>query len=275
MTLSIRRGRRGAGHHRHPGGDRPPGGQLRAARGRHRLHPAHLVHRSRDRAVPRRARRRCSSRAPTGIVFDLRGNPGGYIVAAQGIASQFVADRRAALHRRVGRGRPGVARRDRRRSRTTSPVVVLVDGGSASASEIVAGRAPGARPRDDRRRADLRQEHGPDLERPAERRRPAATTDRWFTPEHNSVGARRHPARREVVARGPAGDEDPQLDRAVEICAAGSAPYRVVRCPQRRSRAEPISPCFSVRPPAANLESSHADESAARIRRARDRRCRR
>jgi carboxyl-terminal processing protease len=66
------------------------------------------------------------------IVLDLRGNPGGYIVAAQGIASQFLpagellftvesGERRAALDRRVrwpgGRcGDPG-----RRRSSTWAP----------------------------------------------------------------------------------------------------------------------------------------------------------
>ena len=77
----------------------------------------------------------------TKLILDLRGNPGGYVTAARKIASQFIGCRRPVL----GAGFEG-----RRRSPTnaqsdgvaTDPalrVVALIDGGSASASEIVAG----------------------------------------------------------------------------------------------------------------------------------------
>jgi C-terminal processing protease CtpA/Prc len=48
------------------------------------------------------------------------------------------------------------------------------------------------------------------------------TTDRWFTPQHNSA-APDGIAPDEVVAgaEDPTGDEDPQLDRAVEILTEG------------------------------------------------------
>lgn len=73
-----------------------------------------------------------------GIVLDLRGNGGGYLSAAREVASLWLDDKVVVLEKR------GDQVIDTLRS-DTSPVVagistlVLVDGGSASASEIVAG----------------------------------------------------------------------------------------------------------------------------------------
>ena len=74
------------------------------------------------------------------LILDLRGNPGGYVTAAREIASQFLADgtifwqenAEGALTETVAT--PGGAATD-----PAVKLVVLVDGGSASASEIVAG----------------------------------------------------------------------------------------------------------------------------------------
>jgi carboxyl-terminal processing protease len=72
------------------------------------------------------------------LVLDLRGNPGGYVNEAVGVASQFLSggdvyvERDAAgheTHHPVSSG--GVA--------TELPLVVLVDGGTASSAEIVSG----------------------------------------------------------------------------------------------------------------------------------------
>ena len=76
----------------------------------------------------------------TKLILDLRGNPGGYVTAARDIASQFLADGTifwqedadGALVETVAK--PGGAATD-----PDIELVVLVDGGSASASEIVAG----------------------------------------------------------------------------------------------------------------------------------------
>ena len=72
------------------------------------------------------------------IVLDLRGNPGGYVNEAVGIASQFLpsglvyVERNAADERTEHAVTPdGVA--------TDLPLVVLVDGNTASSSEIVSG----------------------------------------------------------------------------------------------------------------------------------------
>ena len=74
----------------------------------------------------------------TGAVLDLRGDPGGFISAADDVISQFVAsgetfelrDRSGSVDRHQVNGHPAAA---------TIPLVVLVDANSASASEIVAG----------------------------------------------------------------------------------------------------------------------------------------
>ena len=158
----------------------------------------------------------------TGIVFDLRSNPGGYIVAAQGIASQFIPAGELLFTVESGedirewRAEAGVAQTD------AIEVIVLVDSGSASASEIVAAAL---------------QEHGRatligeptfgkntvqiwnDLPNGGGLR---LTTDRWFTPEHNSVAP--DGVQPDVVVatpEDPAEDEDPQLDRAVEVLRGG------------------------------------------------------
>ena len=72
------------------------------------------------------------------IVLDLRGNPGGYVNEAVGVASQFLSsgivyiERNAAGERTEHPVSPdGVA--------TDLPLVVLVDGTTASSSEIVSG----------------------------------------------------------------------------------------------------------------------------------------
>ena len=153
----------------------------------------------------------------TGIVFDLRGNPGGYIVAAQGVASQFVTEGELLFTVESGedvqewRAESGIAQAD------TIEVVVLVDGGSASASEIVAGALQ------DLGRATILGEATfgkntvqiwNDLPNGGGLR---LTTDRWFTPDHNSAAPDGIQPDIEVAgADDPEADADPPLDRAVE-----------------------------------------------------------
>jgi len=74
----------------------------------------------------------------TGIVLDLRGDPGGFISAADDVISQFVASGETFELR----GRSGKVDRHTvgaKHAAPTLPLAVLVDANSASASEIVAG----------------------------------------------------------------------------------------------------------------------------------------
>ncbi len=122
------------------------------------------------------------------IVFDLRDNPGGYIDAAQQIASQFLDDGLIFTQesadddvRRYESTGDGIA------TDPDLPMVVLINGGSASASEIVAAALQ------ERGRATLIGEpsFGKNtvqvwgrLENDGGVR---ITISRWFTPKHNSV----------------------------------------------------------------------------------------
>ena len=157
----------------------------------------------------------------TRIVFDLRGNPGGFITAAQGIAGEFIPAGELLFTVESGddvqrwESEPGgLLQTD------AIPVVVLIDEGSASASEIVAGALK------ESGRATLvgQPTFGKntvqvwnDLPNGGGLR---ITTDRWFTPDHNSAA----PAgiAPDVVVAAPddaTSQEDPQLERALEILA--------------------------------------------------------
>jgi len=73
------------------------------------------------------------------LVFDLRGNSGGYLNAAVDIADEFLPKGSLIVYTE-GRNRPRQYMKARRHGMLEDiPVVVLIDGESASASEIVAG----------------------------------------------------------------------------------------------------------------------------------------
>ncbi len=155
------------------------------------------------------------------IVFDLRDNPGGYIDAAQKIASQFIDEGLIFTQESAGN--------DVREYESTGegiatdrdlPVVVLINPGSASASEIVAA----ALQETDRATLIGEPTFGKNtvqvwgrLENDAGVR---ITISRWFTPQHNSVapdGVQPDIAVSRTDATPP--DEDPFLDAALEFLA--------------------------------------------------------
>jgi carboxyl-terminal processing protease len=75
---------------------------------------------------------------PAGLIFDLRDNPGGYLQSAVAIASQFI-DEGIILYERGRDGSETEYPSNGKGLATDIPLVILVNGGSASASEIVAG----------------------------------------------------------------------------------------------------------------------------------------
>ena len=74
----------------------------------------------------------------TGIVFDLRGNPGGYVSEAQGVAGEFMKSGTLYIQQDADGNRTPVSI-DTSKKETNLPMVVLVDHNSASAAEIVTG----------------------------------------------------------------------------------------------------------------------------------------
>ncbi len=82
------------------------------------------------------------SSGATKLVLDLRGNPGGYLQGAVSIASYFMPAGKVVLRESFGDEREEEIYRSRGatlKQFAPKEMVVLIDGGSASASEILAG----------------------------------------------------------------------------------------------------------------------------------------
>ncbi len=75
------------------------------------------------------------------MIIDLRGNPGGYLDASVAMASYFLQEGKVVVSEKQGKNEAVVNHRSQGLAGVPAgtKVVVLVDGGSASASEILAG----------------------------------------------------------------------------------------------------------------------------------------
>ena len=72
-----------------------------------------------------------------GVVLDLRNNPGGYLQRAIDLGSEFISE--GVIVKQKDRNRTEISIVDREGKLIGMPLVVLVNGGSASAAEILAG----------------------------------------------------------------------------------------------------------------------------------------
>jgi carboxyl-terminal processing protease len=159
---------------------------------------------------------------PQALIFDLRDNPGGFLDQAVNVADLFLPEG-VVLYERNIRGLDKVFQSKDGGPAENIPLVVLVNVGSASASEIVAGAIQ------DRGRAILigettfgkgsvQQVHT--LSDGSELR---VTIARWYTPNDNSIDKSGIIPEFEVLPspvefRGP---EDTQLQRAIEYIQTG------------------------------------------------------
>jgi carboxyl-terminal processing protease len=76
---------------------------------------------------------------PKGIIIDLRNNPGGYLTTAVEVASEFIDKGQVVLYEQYGNGSRDTHKTLGNGRATNIPLVVLINEGSASASEILAG----------------------------------------------------------------------------------------------------------------------------------------
>jgi carboxyl-terminal processing protease len=76
--------------------------------------------------------------SPVGIILDMRGNPGGYLDTSIAVASEWI-DKGIVVSEKFSDGRINEHRSLGAHRLSDIPTVVLVDGGSASGAEIVAG----------------------------------------------------------------------------------------------------------------------------------------
>lgn len=159
---------------------------------------------------------------PRALILDLRGNGGGYLNTAVDVTSEFLPGG-IVLTERFGDGREEVYQAHSGGLATEIPMAVLVDGGSASASEIVAGALQ------DRGRALLVGEttYGKGSVQdwiPLEGDGGAVrvTIARWYTPNDRQIHEQGLQPDIEVLITEEdlEADKDPQLDRAVESLLA-------------------------------------------------------
>jgi carboxyl-terminal processing protease len=156
------------------------------------------------------------------LVLDLRGNPGGYLEAAVSIASYFLPLGEVVVREDFGGNQEEEVYRSQGKElgkRAPKKMVVLIDGGSASASEILAGAL---------------KEHGvatligettfgkgsvQELVELSDKSSLKITIARWLTPDGNSISegglvpdieVKRTPADREE-------EKDPQMEKALEF----------------------------------------------------------
>ena len=155
---------------------------------------------------------------PTGLILDLRGNPGGYLDTAIEVVSQFIPDGVVMLER-FGDGEEKTYEALGGGLATDIPLVVLIDKGSASASEIVAGAVK------DRGRGTLVGETS--FGKGSVQTSKTLSGDgglritiaRWMTPDGNWIH-KQGIAPDVVVERTEedrAAGRDPQLEKAIEI----------------------------------------------------------
>lgn len=159
---------------------------------------------------------------PRGIIIDLRNNPGGYLTTAVEVSSEFIEDG-VVLYEQYGDGRRDEHRALGNGQATDIPIVVLINEGSASASEILAGALQ------DYERAKLVgvQSYGKGSVQnwvPLSNNQGAArvTIAKWLTPDERAID---HVGLTpdvwvEITLEDFEAERDPQLDAAVETLQA-------------------------------------------------------
>lgn len=161
-------------------------------------------------------------RKPTGIILDLRGNPGGWLDAAVSIGSYFVPNGNILIERFRDQPEETYSRKGRYLLGDI-PLAVLVDGGSASASEIVAGaiQDAGTGALIGEKTYGKGSVQLPNSLSDGSQLR--VTIARWFTPKDREIHEKglipdiEVPITQEDIEA----ERDPQLDRAIEYLLTG------------------------------------------------------
>ena len=159
---------------------------------------------------------------PKGIVIDLRNNPGGYLTTAVEVSSEFI-EKGVVMYEKYGDGKRDEYKALGGGRATNIPLVVLINEGSASASEILAGALQ------DYGRATLVgvQSYGKGSVQnwqPLSNDQGAArvTIARWLTPKERTIDhiGLTPDVIVEMTADDFAAGRDPQLDAAIETLTA-------------------------------------------------------
>lgn len=156
------------------------------------------------------------AQAPKGVVLDLRNNPGGFLEGAVFIASEFI-DNGDVVVQENSSGNRFPYKVNRQGKLLKLPMVVLVNKGSASASEIVAGALQ------DHKRAKLvgTKSFGKGTIQEAEELPGGTgihiTTARWLTPNGHWINETEGLTPDVTIEVGEDSQKDLQLEKALEL----------------------------------------------------------
>lgn len=155
-----------------------------------------------------------------GIILDLRNNPGGFLDSSISVASEFIESGIVVIEKKVDGSdvRNFKTSGQGKLTDTDMPLVVLVNGGSASASEIVAGAVR------DHKRGILIVEKTfgkgsvQEIEELGQNSSLRITVAHWFTPNGDTIDGEGLTPDVEVELTDDDfnNDRDPQLDKAIE-----------------------------------------------------------
>ncbi len=159
---------------------------------------------------------------PVGLIFDLRDNPGGYLDQAVNVADLFLTESPILFERNIrGLDEVFTAETDGTLSETI-PMVVLINAGSASASEIVAGAIQ------DLGRGTLIGETSfgkgsvQQIHTLSDGSELRVTIARWYTPSNNTISGEGITPDIEIETPPDLGEEDdPQIQRALDFLTTG------------------------------------------------------
>ncbi len=154
------------------------------------------------------------------IVLDLRNNPGGYLNVAQDLAGWFLQKGQTVTIEDFGKGKPQqIYKADGNSDLANYPMVILINQGSASASEILAGAL-----RDDRNIKLIgTKSFGKGCVQEVVNLRGGSflkvTIANWLTPKGNSISdvGLTPDIKVDITDQDIQQKKDPQLDKALEI----------------------------------------------------------
>lgn len=155
-----------------------------------------------------------------GIIVDLRDNPGGYLEVSQDLAGWFLPRGETVVKEDFGKDKEQVVyKAEGNGSLGNYPVVVLINQGSASASEILAGALK------DNRNVKLigQKSFGKGSVQEVVNLRGGSflkiTIAKWLTPKGTSISdvGLEPDVKVELTEKDTVANKDPQLDKALEI----------------------------------------------------------
>lgn len=159
------------------------------------------------------------TRGARGIVLDLRNNPGGFLDAAVDISGWFVKRGDVVVKERLRNGEVTERRTNGNEAFLQMPVVVLVNEGSASAAEILAGALRDLRAAKLVGQKTFGKGSVQEIQSLSDGSQLKITVAKWLTPADSEIDKKglEPDVAVEMKDENSAKGIDPQLDKAVEL----------------------------------------------------------